>query len=301
MRPAMIVHGGAGPWADEEDAPKSQSLLEALHTGWKILEAGGSALDAVEKATNILEDFPLFDAGIGSYLNRMGEVEMDALIVDGTALDFGAVAGVKHVRYPVSLARKVMTDTPHCFLAGNGADLLARQMGFPVMSNLFFVTETEFQRFHAKQHAAPMGTVGAVALDTHGNIASATSTGGIPDKIPGRVGDSPLFGAGGYADSNVGGASATGVGENIMRVLLSRYAVECIGQGKTAVEAAHASIAYINSRYKDSQAGLILVDKDGNIGAAHSTQKIAIAWMDANGQPSTAMGGGIPVSSPAGL
>lgn len=293
MKPAMIVHGGAGSWPDDRDAPKCQALLEALLTGWKILMAGSSALDAVEKATGILEDFPLFDAGIGSYLNQMGEVEMDALIVDGTKHDFGAVAGVKHVRYPIALARKVMTDTPHCFLVGTGADLLARQMGFPVMSNLFFVTEAEFHRFHQKQHAESTGTVGAVALDLQGNIASATSTGGIPDKMPGRVGDSPLYGAGGYADSHSGGASATGVGENIMRVLLSKYAVDLTAQGKTAQEAAEASIAYINGYYENSQAGIIMVDKNGGVGAAHSTQKISIAWMGPDGQPRTSLKGGV--------
>ncbi|MCU0514948.1 MAG: isoaspartyl peptidase/L-asparaginase [Anaerolineae bacterium] len=299
MKPAMIVHGGAGPWPDAEDSARGQALVDALHTGWRILEAGGTALEAVEKATNILEDFPLFDAGIGSFLNQMGEVEMDALIVDGAALDFGAVAGVKHVRYPISLARRIMTDTPHCFLAGSGADLLARQLGFPVMSNLFFVTEAEFHRFHEKQHAAPRpqgtGTVGAVALDTRGNLAAATSTGGVPDKMPGRVGDSPVFGAGGYADNRYGAASATGVGENILRVLLSKYAVDAIAGGMNARAAAAASIDHINSRFQDSQAGLIVVDRDGQVGAAHSTLKISIAWMDADGQPRVSMQGGVGV------
>jgi L-asparaginase / beta-aspartyl-peptidase len=293
----LVVHGGAGTWDDTEDAPKSESLKEAVAAGWQILAAGGTALDAVEAATHILEDFPLFDAGIGSYLNQLGEVEMDALIVDGTKHDFGAVAGVRHVRYPISLARKVMSDTPHCFFVGAGADQLAQQLGFPKMSNLFFVTESEFHRFHERVHTqavtAGTGTVGAVALDNHGNIASATSTGGVPDKMPGRVGDSPLYGAGGYADSRAGGASATGVGENIMRVLLSRYGVEVLAQGKNAQAAADAAIQYINGYYTDSQAGIILVDANGNVGAANSTQKIAVGWMGADGKPQAQMLGGI--------
>lgn len=292
MRPTIIVHGGAGTWPDEHNSPKAQSLREAAQTGWQILQAGGSALDAVEKAVNILEDFPLFDAGIGSYLNQLGEVEMDALIVDGSKHDFGAVAGVKHVRYPISLARKVMSETRHCFVVGSGADALALQFGFPKMSNLFFVTQDEFSRFHNQEHAEPMGTVGAVAIDAQGHIAAATSTGGVPDKMPGRVGDTPLFGAGGYADNRWGGASATGVGENIMRVLLSKQAVDLMAHGKSAQEAADAAIEYINSYYEDSQAGLILVDQHGNVGAAHSTEKIAIAWIDADGQPRTQMHGG---------
>jgi L-asparaginase / beta-aspartyl-peptidase len=293
MQPMIIVHGGAGEWSDDHDSPKAGSLREAALKGWQILQAGGSALDAVEKAVNILEDFPLFDAGIGSYLNKLGEVEMDALIVDGSKHDFGAVAGVKHVRYPISLARKVMSDTPHCFFVGAGADALAQQLGFPKVSNLFFVTQDEFARFHNQEHAAPMGTVGAVAIDAQGHVAAATSTGGVPDKMPGRVGDSPLFGAGGYADNRWGGASATGVGENIMRVLLSKYGVDLIAQGYSAQEAADMAIAYINGYYEDSQAGIILVDHEGGVGAAHSTDKIAIAWIDANGDAHTQMHGGI--------
>jgi beta-aspartyl-peptidase (threonine type) len=283
-KPAIIVHGGAGDWSDDEDAPKSESLKEAALTGWRILQAGGSALDAVEKATNILEDFPLFDAGIGSFLNQVGEIEMDALIVDGSKPDFGSVAGVKHVQYPISLARKVMTETPHCFFVGSGADDLAQQFGFPYRPNMFFVTQAELARFQHKQTAAPTGTVGAVALDMHGNLASATSTGGTPNKKPGRVGDSPIFGAGGYALNGFGAASATGVGENIMRVLLSKYAVDSLTHGKIAPESVQAAIDHINQFFDDSQAGIILVDAQGNIGAAHSTSKIALGWVDEHGQ-----------------
>jgi L-asparaginase / beta-aspartyl-peptidase len=293
MQPMIIVHGGAGDWPDDHNNPKAESLREAALKGWTILQTGGSALDAVEEAVKILEDFPLFDAGIGSFLNRLGEVEMDALIVDGSRHDFGAVAGVKHVRYPISLARKVMSETPHCFFVGAGADALAQQFGFPKMSNLFFVTPEEFARFHNEEHAAPMGTVGAVAIDQNGHIAAGTSTGGVPDKMPGRVGDSPLFGAGGYADNRWGAASATGVGENIMRVLLSKYGVDLIAQGYSAQEAADMAITYINGHYEDSQAGIILIDHEGGVGAAHSTDKIAIAWIDANGDVHTQMHGGI--------
>lgn len=290
-KPAIIVHGGAGNWSDEEDAPKSEALKEAALTGWRILQAGGSALDAVEKATNILEDFPLFDAGIGSFLNQVGEIEMDALIVDGSKPDFGAVAGVKHVQYPISLARKVMTDTAHCFFVGSAADNLARQFGFPFRPNMFFITPAELARFQQNQAVSPTGTVGAVALDKLGNLASATSTGGTPNKIPGRVGDSPIFGAGGYALNGLGAASATGIGENIMRVLLSKYAVDSIPHGNTAQGAVTIAMTHINQFFEDSQAGVILVDAQGNIGAAHSTAKIAIGWVDEDGQAHARMQG----------
>jgi beta-aspartyl-peptidase (threonine type) len=292
-QPAIIVHGGAGFFPDEQDQAVQIATRHAASIGWQILRAGGSALDAVEKAVNSLEDDPLFDAGYGSVLNRMGEVEMDALIVDGSKHDFGAVAGVKHIRYPISLARRVMHDSPHCFLIGNGADEFGKEQGLPYVPNNFFITPHEFDNFR-QQHPSPVkGTVGAVALDTQGQIACATSTGGVPNKMPGRVGDSPLFGAGGYADSRYGGASATGVGENIMRVLLCKYAVDQLAAGMTAQAAADASIAYINGFYEHSECGIIVADRQGNVGTAHSTIKIAVGWINPQGEPQALMRGGI--------
>ncbi|MGB1288166.1 MAG: isoaspartyl peptidase/L-asparaginase family protein [Aggregatilineales bacterium] len=297
MKPAILVHGGAGPWVDETDEARKVSLKEAAMRGWQLLQEGKSALDAVEAATHILEDFPLFDAGIGSFLTANGEVEMDALLIDGATLNFGAIAGVKHVRYPISLARRVLT-MPQNFFVGAGADALAVKLGFEPVPNQFFVTDEERANFlesYAKKQPAGVGTgtVGAVAIDSNGNIASATSTGGSPNKIPGRVGDSPIFGAGGYADNRYGAAGATGVGENIMRVLLSKHAVDRIAAGDTASQAAQNSIAYIEDFISGSEAGLIVVDKDGNIGAAHTTSKLAIGWIDADGHPQASMKHGI--------
>jgi len=292
MPPGIIVHGGSGSWADEQDAPKKESLREATLAGWEILKNGGTALDAVEAAVRILEDFPLFDAGIGSYLNQNGEVEMDALFIDAATRNYGAVAAVKQVRYPISLARKIMEDTPQVMLVGAGADAMAAKLGFEIVPNMFFVTDAELNRWREKRAAQPTGTVGAVAVDAAGNLASATSTGGTPDKPAGRVGDSPIFGAGGYADNQLGAAGATGVGEHSMRLMLSRYAVDQLGTGLSAAEAVKASEQYANDLFDDSQIGLILVDKSGAVAWGHTTDKISAGWIDRDGNPQTTMGYG---------
>jgi beta-aspartyl-peptidase (threonine type) len=295
MKPAILTHGGAGAWRNSDDQATLEAMQQATAAGWAILLAGGSALDAVEKAVNVLEDHPLFDAGFGSFLNSMGEVEMDALIADGSTLNFGAVAAVRRVRYPISLARGVMERTPYCFFVGDGADWLAAELGMPLISNLDLVTDTNLESFRRRKERVPepLGTVGAVALDSQGNLASATSTGGVPDKPPGRVGDSPIFGAGGYADNRFGAASATGKGENVMRVLLSRYAVDQIAAGMTAQEAAAAASRHISGYFETPDTGIIVVDRDGNIGASHTTHKMPIGWVDAGGAIRIRMSGGL--------
>lgn len=278
--PALIVHGGAGNWPDEEDADLPPFLHQAAAAGWAILRAGGAALDAVEAAVRVLEDAPPFDAGIGSFLNAEGYVEMDALIVEGHSGRLGAVAGVKRTRYPISLARKIMEQTPHVFIVGDSADALAAKFDLPLLPNLAFVTEKERARFLAKLPASkPGGTVGAVALDAAGHIAAATSTGGMANKMAGRVGDSPIFGAGGYADE-FGGGSATGVGENSIRLLLCKDAVDRIASGLSAQAAAQAAMARAAQRYEASNLGIILVDAQGGVGAAHTTSKLSCAWIN---------------------
>lgn len=287
---AIIVHGGAWNWPDEQDIPKRESLIQAVMTGWRILENGGSALDAVECAVNILEDAPLFDAGTGSHLNAEGVIEMDALIVDGTRIDFGAVAAVTRVRNPISLARRVMQETKNKLFVGAGADRLAEKMGIPLIANVDLITAQEMALFHSSQVQSGHDTVGAVAIDQDGNIAAATSTGGTPFKLSGRVGDSPIFGAGAYADSQIGAASATGVGENSMRALLSKYAVDQIAAGYTAQQAADRAMEYMEARFEPSMVGIIVVDRNGNIGFAHTTPKIGTAWIDGTGAAQTSMG-----------
>lgn len=287
--PAIIVHGGAGGWDDATDDRVLSAMKEAASAGWAILNEGRSALDAVEAATIVLEDHPLFDAGYGSFLNDHGEVEMDALITDGSTIDFGAVAAVRHVQNPISLARLVMTETKHSFFVADGADRLATRLGINLICNLSLVTDKEFSAFQERLGETALkeqpghGTVGAVAVDVQGHIASATSTGGSPHKLKGRVGDVPVYGAGGYSDDQIGGASATGVGENIMRYFLSKHAVDLIASGVLPLEAARAAVKNVAHHIPNPEVGVITVDAQGNIGAAHTTNGMPIAWVDGQG------------------
>ena len=194
-KPAIIVHGGAGAIKDDTLPARLRGCKEAALAGWRILERGGSALDAVEAAVVELEDNPLFNAGTGSTLNRLGRIEMDAAIMEGKSLRAGAVAAVSGVKNPINLARRVMEDGRHVMLAGEGALLFAREIGVPECSPEELIVENA-QKLWDERH----GTVGCVAIDGGGASAVATSTGGTFNKLPGRVGDSPLLGCGTYAD-----------------------------------------------------------------------------------------------------
>lgn len=295
MPAVIIVHGGAGTWNPSFDKQAKQGVHQATKLGWDVLQDDGSALDAVEKAVNYLEDHPLYDAGVGSHLNTRGEVEMDAIIVDANQGNFGAVAGVKTVQHPISLARRVLENTEHCFFIGQGADDLAREMGFPYMPNIEFITDTELMRFrqHKVEESGATGTVGAVAIDNHGNIAVATSTGGVHNKRPGRVGDTPLFGAGAYAEPTLGGVSATGIGEQVMRYMLGQYAVHQVDADTSAQQALIKTAQFIQTKFDNPQVGLIMIDVQGNLGAMHTTQAMPIAWVDKDGHIHSSMGGGV--------
>lgn len=285
----LILHGGAGPWTEDNHEQVLAGMQIAAERGWQVLSAGGTALDAVETATMILEDDPLFDAGVGSFLNDQGEVEMDALITDGEKIDFGAVAAVRRVRHPITLARMVMTRTPHRFFVGEGADQLAVQFGIEAMSNILFVTAQEFQAFRQRTVQQSHGTVGAVALDRSGRIATATSTGGSPNKMRGRVGDVPVYGAGGYSDNRYGGASSTGVGENIMRYFLSKRVVDLCAEGNTPDRATADSVTYVASQIPRPEVGVIAIDVAGRMGAAHTTAHMPVAWINPDGKACTSM------------
>lgn len=294
-RPGLVLHGGAGQWANRDPAIVLAGMQEAAEAAWGILRQGGSALDAVERAVILLENNPLFDAGLGSFINDQGEVEMDALIADGEALQFGAVAAVRRVRNPISLARLVMTKTEHCFFVADGADQLAASHGMPLVPNVELITEAEFTHFRNRQRHDPprtglgTGTVGAVAVDAKGHTASATSTGGTPDKRKGRVGDTPIFGAGGYAHDRFGAASATGRGENIMRFFLCKHTVDLLAGNMHAQEAAERAIANLSSQIAKPDAGVIIIDRHGGSGASHSTEAMPIAWVNADGEIRTSM------------
>ena len=287
----IIVHGGAWDWPDELDAQKIPDLTHAVTLGRDILARGGSALDAIEKAVNHLEDAPTFEAGTGVPPNRNGVAQLDALIVDGKTHDFGSVAAVERVKNPITLARKVMEETAHCMFVGAGADELARELGIPLIPNIELVDEKSWRAFverdenvlkpqWGKSQPLSHDTVGAVAIDQNGNVAAATSTSGSPFKPAGRVGDAPLLGSGGFAMNGAGAVSCTGNGENIMRLLLAKYASDKMAEGMTAQQAADAAVAYMGSVYPNPMTGMIIVDSHGNLGFASSTPKIAVAWTD---------------------
>lgn len=285
---AILVHGGAGNHPDETRAAKLLGVRAAADAGWAVLAAGGSAVDAVEAATRALEADPLFDAGRGSYPNADGIVEVDAVIMDGENLAFGAVAAVPCVQHPVTLARRVMTRTPHAFLVGEGAARLARAEGLVVPATELLSSEALriWEERRSKGTPAPVSdTVGAVALDAAGHLAAATSTGGTCNKWPGRVGDSPVVGAGAYADDQLGAVSCTGHGESILRVCLALQACQALARDPDAMAVAEAAMALLADR-TGGEGGLILVGRDGRLGWAWNTPAMPYAWRDGAGQGS---------------
>lgn len=289
MIPKIIAHGGAWDWPDDLDVGKHEGLKEAIKVGHEVLLKGGSAIDAVETIVNVLEDNPVFDAGIGGYLNQEGQVQLDALIVDGKDINFGAVAGVTEIANPISLARKVMQQTDQCFFVGEGAHKQADLFGISRINNEELVTPAMREYFNHEKTDGLRDTVGALAIDANGNMAAATSTSGTPFKPVGRVGDSPLFGAGAYATNSIGAAGATGHGELIARALLSKVAIDKLEAGFNASEAANETASYIERMFPNSMSGLILIDKEGNLGASQTTPKLAFGWVDDIGVIKTAM------------
>ena len=281
FQPSIIVHGGAGPIKDDSLTARLEGCKAAALAGWKILQDGGAAVDAVEAAVIILEDNPLFNAGTGSTLNSLGKIEMDAAIMEGQTLRAGAVAAVSGIKNPIKLARRIMEDGRHVMLAGEGALLFARQVGIPECPPEALIVEREQKRRESKH-----GTVGCVAFDADGKLAVATSTGGIFNKLPGRVGDSPLLGCGTYAD-DYGAASCTGHGEAIMRLLLAKNAVDYLKNGRSEAPTA-AKLAMIDLEDDRIQAtgGIILIDRFGKIGYASNTTHMPVCWIK-SGAPAT--------------
>src|SRR5437763_6691911 len=289
---ASIVHGGAGNLPPDLSEAAQTGCKEAALIGWRILQAGGSALDAVEAAVRLLEDNPTFNAGTGACLTSDGNIEMDAGIMEGKTLQVGAVAGVELIKNPILLARKVM-HSPHVLLVGKGAQNFALEQGMSLCTFEDLLTEQRYQQWKERQAtqttreadreeeqsnhqsevsspAAPKqekhGTVGAVAQDISGVLAAATSTGGTPNKYPGRVGDSPLIGCGFYADEHAA-ISCTGYGEDFMRLLIAKRAADIVACGVAAQYAAEATIALLKAKATGA-GGLIIVDYLGNVGFA---------------------------------
>jgi L-asparaginase / beta-aspartyl-peptidase len=284
---ALMVHGGAWDIPDRTVEAHRRGVLEAVEIGWSILSSGGDAVDAVEAAVRGLEDDPTFDAGTGSMLNQDGEVELDAILMRGHDLQAGAVAAVRGIRNPISLARRVLEDSDHVFLVGAGANRFARERGIPEVPPESLLVEEELARWREMKsgegrsareifEGPSRGTVGAVALDRSGRMAAGTSTGGTPGKYPGRVGDSPVLGGGCYCADDAGGGSATGYGEDLLRATVCRDAVRWMEEGAAADRAASDSIQRLEQRFQ-GRGGIILVDQKGRIGHARNTPRMAVA------------------------
>jgi L-asparaginase / beta-aspartyl-peptidase len=276
MTCALYVHGGAGNDYDDRVEQFRTGVMRAAQAGWEILNGMGSAMDAVEAAVKVMEDDPTFDAGIGSFLNKNGEVEMDAFIMDGATLSNGAVAGLQRVNHPVEVARLVMEKTPHCLMIGSGAEALARAHGIPECPVDILVTSSS--TFLIPEDMRGMDTVGAIALDANGNIAVANSTGGTAGKMPGRVGDTPLIGCGAYADNRTGAACASGRGESLMKVVFCKTALDYLAAGYGPQAAAEMALAYLEER-APGEAGILVMNKQGQVGSIYNTHHMVRAYI----------------------
>lgn len=299
---AIAVHGGAGPDSDfikKNWEGYKKGLEEAVKAGYRILEEGGSSLDAVEAAVNYLEDNSLFNAGRGSALNENGEVEMDASIMDGKNLNCGAVAIVRHVKNPVTLARAVMEKTKHVYLGDMGALSFARQIHLEMRPDSYFVTEHNYEEFEKaareegrdpkeaaetqlkrKEH----GTVGAVAVDREGNVAAATSTGGIENKKASRIGDSSVIGCGSYANNKTCAVSATGNGEVLIQHVTSFHVAALVEYKGLSLQEACRYL--IQEKCKDVQGdmGIIAIDAQGNVSLEYKADRMHRAWINSEGE-----------------
>ena len=280
----IAIHGGAGAitraqLSQEQERRYIEALSSIVETGQRMLEAGESALDVVTEAVRLLEECPLFNAGIGAVFTRDETHELDACVMDGITLKAGAVAGVSHLRNPVLAARLVMEQSPHVLLVGEGAEKFAFEHGMETVSPDIFSTPERYQQLLAARsagetrldHAAPLdestktGTVGAVALDKAGNLAAATSTGGMTNKLPGRVGDSPLPGAGCYANNASVAVSCTGTGEVFIRTLAAYDIAALMDYGGLSLAEACERVVMEKLPALEGSGGLIAVDREGNV------------------------------------
>lgn len=288
MIPVIAIHGGAGTIRKSEmTAARAASYRKVLEEALEAAYAQKHALDAVAAAVAVLEDSPLFNAGRGSCFNADGEVEMDAAIMDGATLRAGAVAAVRRIRNPVLAARAVMEHTRHVLLAAAGAERLAERSGLILEDEKYFHTPERLAALkrNRKNHH---GTVGAVALDRHGNLAAATSTGGYTGKLPGRVGDSPLVGAGTYADNRACAVSGTGLGEAFIRAMVGHdVAARMRYRGDTLARASRAALANVARLGGDG--GLVAVDRRGNLAMPFNSQGMYRACIDRRGRRTIAI------------
>jgi beta-aspartyl-peptidase (threonine type) len=298
---AIAIHGGAGTIRKGEVSPEQEAeiratLEQAVRAGHEILASGGTSLDAITRAVTILEDSPYFNAGKGAVFNSEGKNELDASIMDGATLDAGAVATVRNIRNPILLAREVMTDSPHVMLMGAGAEQFARQQGLEFEDDSYFFTEHRWQQLQKARNGPErdttylsetpdqwFSTVGAVALDSHGNLAAATSTGGMTNKQWGRVGDSPVIGAGTYADNNSCAVSATGHGEFFIRATVARNICSRVEfKGESLADAANRVVMQQLVEMGGS-GGIIAADRTGQLALVFNTAGMYRASVDPDG------------------
>ena len=298
---AIVIHGGAGTitrssMTDEKEAAIRATLKSSVQAGYQALLGGASSTDAVTAAINVMEDSPLFNAGKGAVFNADGKNEMDASIMEGAGLNAGAVASVSRIKNPIDLALEVMTESEHVMLMGDGAEEFARQHGFEMMDPAYFHTDfrwQQLQRIKAKetahqqpstddQHDQWFSTVGAVALDRHGNLSAGTSTGGTSNKRWGRVGDSPIIGAGTYANNNSCAVSATGHGEFFIRYVVAYNICNRVELGTPLAEAADTVVNNILVK-AEGEGGVIAMDAAGNIATPFNSEGMYRASIDTDG------------------
>jgi beta-aspartyl-peptidase (threonine type) len=312
-KPVIVIHGGAGTilksqMTDEREKEYINALTKALRSGYSILKSGGSSLDAVESTVKMLEDNPLFNAGKGAVFTNEGKNELDASIMNGKNLSAGAVAGITTIKNPISAARAVMEKSAHVMMAGKGAEQFAEQVGLEIVDPSYFHTESRWKSLQRikredslksevdhsgkKQHAvlnqrnhdSKFGTVGAVALDINGNLAAATSTGGMTNKKFGRIGDSPIIGAGTYADNNTCAISCTGWGEYFIRLVIAKTVSDMMEYGKMSLIKAADEMIRKKLPALGGDGGLIAVDKDGNITMPFNTEGMYRGYVDKDGK-----------------
>jgi len=299
--PVIAVHGGAGEWQPERRKAGIAGVKTAARIGFDVLTKKG-ALDAVEAAVECMEDDPVFNAGLGSTLTIDRRIEMEASIMDGKSLKAGAASLLKDIRNPVHLARIIMENTDHIYIVGEGAEKLARLFKLErrdpttelrlkywnILRDKLEKGEVDYlpktyKLIKKNSSLFQLDTVGAVAFDKNGNVAAATSSGGVALKFPGRIGDTPLIGCGNYADNEAGACSATGMGEIAMKLVLAKAVCDEIRRGASAEKAVESLIMLVNRRIKDAtnSMGLIAVDKNGGIGVAHNSKNICYAYIRA--------------------
>ncbi len=301
---SLMVHGGAGALDNVRDNKTALRYLESirriLEHGREVIELGGSALQAVEACASLLEDDPVFNAGCGSVLNENGKVEMDAAIMDGRDVSAGAVAAVDNIANPIQLARLVLSNSEHVMLISEGAMRFADHCGMVRVPEDYFYTPDRVEQLHQARlkHKIMLdhddsiedsedqkyGTIGAIARDQNGNLAAATSTGGIVNKRMGRVGDSPIIGAGVYADNETCAVSATGFGEDFMRTVISKTISDFMYmKGMNAEQATRAGIEYLQRKVR-GRGGVIVIDQHGNCSSGFTTKKMIHGWIEKGGE-----------------